>query len=61
LHKGLKQKTIISENIIIPKLVLGHSIKPIYQPHETGYNIWIESPFSGDKIIINQDGQILIK
>lgn len=61
LHKGLKQKTISSENIIIPKSVLDHSIKPIYQPHETGYNIWIESPFSGDKIIINQDGQILIK
>lgn len=61
LHKGLKQKTISYKDINATKTVLNHSLKPTYQSHETGYNIWIDSPFSGDKIIINENGKIIIK
>lgn len=61
LHKGLKDKTMTSKDVAQPKLVLQHTLIPKYQTHETGYNIWIDSPFSNNKIIINQDGQIIIK
>ena len=61
LHKGLKQKSMTTKDIETLKLVLGHSLKPTYQQHETGYNIWIDSPFTGDKIIIGENGQITIK
>ena len=61
LHNRLKQKKITDKDIITPKLVLDKKLTPKYQPHETGYNIWIDSPFTGSKIIITQNVQIIIK
>lgn len=61
LHRGLLDKTITPKNIGATKLVLKQKITPIYQSHETGYNIWVKSPFTGNQIIINESGQIIIK
>ena len=61
LHKGLMDKTITPKDVGAAKLVLKQEVIPTYQSHETGYNIWVKSPFTGDKIIINKNGQIIIK
>ncbi|TWO34700.1 carbohydrate-binding family 9-like protein [Seonamhaeicola sediminis] len=61
LHNALKHKTIAIEDVSQPKQILTKTITPHYDNHKTGHNIWIDSPFTGDKIIINQNGQIIIK
>ncbi|SFD12614.1 carbohydrate-binding family 9-like protein [Algibacter pectinivorans] len=61
LHNQLKKKKITAKDVSTAKFVLEKKLVPKYQSHETGYNIWIDSPFTGSKIILNQNGQIIIK
>ncbi|AUP80076.1 carbohydrate-binding family 9-like protein [Flavivirga eckloniae] len=61
LHNDLKAKKITGEAVETATIILNHSLTPTYQNHETGYNIWIDSPFSTKRIILNQEGKILIK
>ena len=59
LYQTLNNK---KENALLPsKIILGSEIYPKHEVHETGFNIWAISPFSGKKIIINQHGKIIIK
>ncbi|APY11540.1 carbohydrate-binding family 9-like protein [Seonamhaeicola sp. S2-3] len=61
LHNALKSKSIEVKNINNPKQILNKTITPKYEVHKTGYNIWVESPFSNKTIIINQHGKIIVK
>ncbi|NJX14395.1 carbohydrate-binding family 9-like protein [Tamlana crocina] len=61
LHNALKHKTITIEDVSQSRQILNKTITPHYDNHKTGYNIWVESPFSNTTIIINQHGKIMVK
>lgn len=59
LYHALKEK---KENTsLTSKTILDSEINPKHEVHEAGFNIWAISPFTGKKIIINQDGKIIVK
>lgn len=42
------------------KLLIGeHELKPTYEPHSSGWNISVESPFSGKTLLIKEDGKFV--
>ncbi len=61
LHNLIKNKNKDMNLIEAPTTILDKKIIPKYQTHESGYNIWIESPFSGKKLLITEEGKIIIK
>ncbi|WP_245940254.1 carbohydrate-binding family 9-like protein [Seonamhaeicola aphaedonensis] len=61
LHNALKNKIIDIEKVGRQKEILNKTITPQFDSHKTGYNIWVESPFTKKTIIINQHGKIMVK
>jgi len=61
LHNKIREGKMKPKNSLPTKMIFKKAIKPIIQNHETGYNIFVTSPFSEKNIIINQEGQIIIK
>ncbi|NMH87136.1 carbohydrate-binding family 9-like protein [Flavivirga algicola] len=61
LHKLIKNKNTDMNLIEAPTTIVNKIITPKFQTHESGYNIWVKSPFSGQKILITEDGKIMIK
>lgn len=39
--------------------VEGEKLQPKLEVHKTGWNIWVESPFTGDKLLIKEDGDFI--
>lgn len=56
--KNKKWQTSLNGAIIKVK---NKSIKPVLENHSQGYNITVESPFTGKKITIKEDGKLIIK
>jgi len=42
------------------KKILGESIALEFEEHDSGWNIWTISPFTGKKLIIKEDGKFII-
>ncbi len=42
-------------------LVLGEEIYPKLDSHDLGYNVIVKSPFTGNLIIIKEDGELVVK
>lgn len=43
--------------ILKNKEVLGKEIIPQFERHGTGWNIWIQSPFSNKRLVVREDGK----
>ena len=43
------------------KKILGESIALEFEEHDSGWNIWTISPFTGKKLIIKEDGKFIIQ
>jgi len=43
------------------KKVLGESIELEFEEHSSRWNVWAISPFTGNKLIIKEDGKFLIQ
>lgn len=37
----------------------GKSISPVFEEHDSGWNIWVKSPFSGNKLVVKEDGRFM--
>lgn len=61
LHNQFNDKKIDKKAIETTIQIINKSVTPTLQTHESGYNIWIESPFTGKRILIKEDGKIIIK
>ncbi|HUH47539.1 MAG TPA: carbohydrate-binding family 9-like protein [Arenibacter sp.] len=40
-----------------PKAILDKTIRPKLDRHRSGWNIWVESPFTGNTLLIKEDGE----
>lgn len=45
------------KEMLTPKEFFGQNVSPEYEKHKSGWNIWVESPFSGKKLVIREDGK----
>ncbi len=60
LYRGVLHKEKDAEKKIgKPKEILGAVIRPTIEKHQSGYNIWVKSPFSGNVLLIKEDGQFI--
>lgn len=58
LFRGVLQGKKDAEKLVtMPKNILGKSIKPSFDKHRFGYNIWVKSPFTGKILTISEDGR----
>lgn len=58
LYRGVLQGKKDAEKLVtMPKNILGMSIKPSFDKHRFGYNIWVKSPFTGKILKISEDGK----
>lgn len=57
------KKWIIKLDSLTTKEFIIHNkqIKPILESHSQGWNIIVKSPFSGNQIIIREDGKLIVK
>lgn len=39
--------------------VEGKKLQPKLEVHKTGWNIWVKSPFTGDRLLIKEDGDFI--
>lgn len=51
------QNQIDFDTVIVEKEILGKTVTPQFERHSSGWNIWIQSPFSRKKLVVRQDGQ----
>lgn len=49
------------QGIFKEKQFFGHPIEPIFERHTSGWNIWIKSPFSGQKLLLRDDGKFIAR
>ena len=58
LYRGVLQGKKDAEKLVaMPKTILEKTIKPSLNKHRFGYNIWVESPFTGKILTIKEDGE----
>jgi hypothetical protein len=58
LYRGmLHKKEGAEKQIVRPKTILGKAIYPKLDSHKFGWSIWVESPFTGNTLLIKEDGE----
>lgn len=58
LYREIRNKPISEEAHKI--LINQQEINAHIEKHQSGWNLWVKSPFTGRKIIIKEDGQMLV-
>lgn len=58
LYRGVLQGKKDAEKLVeMPKKIMGKTLKPSLEKHRSGYNIWVKSPFTGNILVIKEDGE----
>ncbi len=57
LHRKVKAGKNVSGGA---RNIFGKTILPKFEEHQSGYNIWVDSPFSQKRILIKEDGELTV-
>ncbi|MGY0425941.1 MAG: carbohydrate-binding family 9-like protein, partial [Polaribacter sp.] len=60
LYHRFKNGKTTKKLIEKPTRILGKSVTPKLETHQSGFNIWVKSPFTEKRILIKEDGKIII-
>lgn len=52
-------ETLGFDKIRVEREILWETVTPQFEKHCSGWNIWIQSPFTNIKSIINEDGEYM--
>lgn len=61
LHNQYRDKKAVKKSIEMETTILNKKVEPTLEIHESGYNIWVKSPFTGKKLLITEDGKFISK